>query len=314
MGPGRRGACAAGVRACALQREDQGGPRAVLIRQKEVSVRLESLKAALELKLHSASAQRAFEQARAKNIELQRYRTLRTLLAVLTSRDPDCQPEKDRLLRVLLLLARLGPVPLLWKSVLLYMFLPALWRIRHGYKAPELSAEDLDGSLWNMFFEVIESFPPHRKRIATGIVLDTRKLFGRHVQAQEEKRRAFDEFLDAFEQLPPEIRSSASVAETGPLMQLDDTDRYEMRAAMSRCPDLTEEDVDLIWETDVCGVKLAEYLRARLTGQGDQEDFEREEERLRRHKNRKKQRLYKNLKKSLGATCPVSASERLISG
>jgi hypothetical protein len=165
-----------------------------------------------------------------------------------------------------------------------------------------------------MFFEVIESFPPHRKRIATGIVLDTRKLFGRHVQAQEEKRRAFEEFLDAFEQLPPEIRSSASVAETGPLMQLDDTDRYEMRAAMSRCPDLTEEDVDLIWETDVRGMKLAEYLSARLTGQGDQKDFEREEERLRRHKNRKKQRLYKDLKKSLGATCPVSASERLISG
>jgi hypothetical protein len=303
-----------GVRACALQREDQGGPRAVLIRQKEVSVRLESLKPALELELHSASAQRAFEQARAKNIELQRYRTLRTLLAVLTSRDPDYQPEKDRLLRALLLLARLGPVPLLWKSVLLYMFLPALWRIRGGYKTPEQSADDLDGSLWNMFFEVIASFPPHRVRIATGIVLDTRKLFSRHVQAQEEKRRAFDEFLHAFEQLPPEIRSSASVAETGPLMQLDDTDRQEMRAVMRRCPDLTEEDIDLIWETDVCGVKLAEYLRARQTEQGDQKDFEREEERLRRNKNRKKQRLYKSLEKSSGATCPVSASERLISG
>ena len=214
-------------------------------------MRLEPLKPALELELHSASAQRAFEQARAKNIELQRYRTLRTLLAVLTSRDPDYQPEKDRLLRVLLLLARLGPVPLLWKSALLYMFLPALWRIRHGYKAPELSAEDLDGSLWNVFFEVVESFPPHRERIATGIVLDTRKLFSRHVQAQEEKRRAFETFLHAFEQLPPEIRSSASVAETGPLMQLDDTDRHEMRAVMSRCPDLTEEDVGLPYEIDI---------------------------------------------------------------
>jgi hypothetical protein len=236
------------------------------------------------------------------------------LLAALSSRDADCQPEKDRLLRVLLVLARLRSARLLWKSVLLYAFLPALCRIRHGYKAPELSAEDLDGALWNVFFEVIESFPPHRERFATGIVLDTRKLFSRHVQAQEEKRRTFDEFLHAFEQLPPEVRASASVADTGPLMQLDDMDRHEMRAAMNRCPDLDEADADLLWETDVRGMHLLEYLRTRTDVQDDSASLERMHARLRSRKTRAKKRLYKFLKNSLGPGCHISGSERLISG
>jgi hypothetical protein len=293
-----------------LQREGHVH-RAVLIRQKEVSVCVESLLAAIELRLYSQSAQRAFEQARAQNVELQRYSTLIALLEVLLSRDPSCQAEKDRLLRVLLAMARRGTRPLLWKSVLLYVFLPSLCLVRHRYKAPWQSAEDLDGALWNLFFEVIESYPLDRRSMAAGIVLDTRKHFRRHVQAQEEKRRTFEEFLHAFEQLPPEVRSSASVAETGPLMQLDDMDRHEMRAAMQQCPTLTPADADLLWETDVCGVRLVEYLRAQGLDQGE---FEREEERLRRRKNRARKRLYKFLKKSLGEKCPVSASERLISG
>jgi hypothetical protein len=297
-----------------FQREDQGGPRAVLTRQKEVSVRLEPLKASLELRLYARSAQRAFEHARAQNVELQRYDELVALLAVLTSRDPALQAEKDRLLRVLLAISRLGPRPLLWKSVLLYVFLPSLCLVRHCRKTRELSAEDLDGALWNVFFEVIESYSLDRRSMAAGIVLDTRKRFRRYVQAQEETRRTYEEFVRAFEQLPPEIRASASVAETGPLMQLDDMDRYEMRAVMSRCPGLKKADADLLWETDVCGVKLVEYLRAQSPGQGEAKDLEREEERLRRRKNRARKRLYKNLKKSFGAKCPVSASERLIKG
>lgn len=275
---------------------------------------LESLMASLELTLHSESAQRAFAQARAQNIELQRYSNLLALLAVLTSRDPDCQLEKDRLLRVLLALSRVGSARLLWKSVLLYVFLPSLCLIRHWRKIRELSAEDLDGALWNVFFEVIESYSLDRRSMAAGIVLDTRKRFRRYVQDQEEKRRTFEEFLHAFEQLPPEIRSSASIAETGPLMQLDDMDRHEMRAVMSRCPGLKKADADLLWETDVCGVKLVEYLRAQSQGQGELSDLEREEERLRRRKNRARKRLYENLKKSFEAKCPVSASERLIKG
>jgi hypothetical protein len=277
-------------------------------------VRLEPLKAALELRLYARSAQQAFEHARAQNVELQRYDELGALLAALTSREPALQAEKDRLLRVLLATSRLGPRPLLWRTVLLYVFLPSLCRLRQRYKAPEPSAEDLDGALWNVFFEIIESFPLDRQRMATGIVLDTRKHFRRYVQEQEEKRRTFEEFLHAFEQLPPEVRATASVAETGPLMQLDDTDRREMRAVMSRCPGLKEVDADLIWETDVCGVRLVEYLRAQGGAQGDQKDLKREEERLRRRKNRALKRLYKNLEESLGAKCPVSASERLITG
>jgi hypothetical protein len=259
---------------------------------------LESLMAAIELELHSESARRAFEQAKAQNIELQRYSLLVDLLAVLVARDPDCQLEKDRLLRVLLALARVGSARLLWKSVLLYVFLPSLCLVRHRRKTRELSAEDLDGALWNVFFEVIESFPLHRQRIATGIVLDTRKFFGQHVQTQEEKRRTYEEFLHAFEQLPPEIRTSASVAETGPLMQLDDMDRHEMRAAMNRCPDLNEADADLLWETDVCGMHLLEYLRTRKGVREDGASFERMHARLRSRKTRAKKRLYKFLKNS----------------
>lgn len=275
---------------------------------------LESLMATLERELHAESARRAFEQAKAQNIELQRYGTLPDLLAVLIARDPDCQPEKDRLLRVLLALARLGSMPLLWKSVLLYVFLPSLCLIRQRYKAPKLSAEDLDGALWNVFFEVAESYPIDRRSVAAGLVLDTRKHFRRHVQDQEEKRRTYEEFLRAFEQLPPEIRTSASVAETGPLMQLDDMDRYEMRAVMRQCPGLSEEDADLIWETDVCGVRLLDYLRAREGADQDAESLERMHARLRRRKTRAKQPLYENLKRNLRAACHISGSERLISG
>ena len=275
---------------------------------------LESLKAALEAMLYARGAKQAFEHARAQNVELQRYDELVALLAVLTSRDPALQAEKDRLLRVLLAIARLGPQPLLWRSVLLYVFLPSLCLVRHRYKARELSAEDLDGALWTVFFEVVENYPRERRSIAAGVVLDTRKRFWKHIHAEEEKRRAFEEFLNAFEQLPPEVRATASVAETGPLMQLSDADRYEMRAVMDRCPELTKEDADLLWETDVCGVKLVTYLRARGWGQGDPESLAREEQRLRRRKNRANKRLYKNLQKSLRAKCPVSASERLITG
>lgn len=277
-------------------------------------MRLEPLKAALELRLYARSAQQAFEHARAQNVELQRYDELGALLAALTSREPALQAEKDRLLRVLLAISRLGPRPLLWKTVLLYVFLPSLCLVRHRYRARELSAEDLDGALWTVFFEVVESYPLERRAIAAGVVLDTRKRFRKHIQAEEEKRRAFEEFLNAFEQLPPEVRATASVAETGPLMQLSDADRYEMRAVMDRCPDLTKEDADLLWETDVCGVKLVTYLRTRGWGQGDPESVAREEERLRRRKNRANKRLYKNLQKTLRAKCPVSASERLITG
>jgi hypothetical protein len=125
--------------------------------------------------------------------------------------------------------------------------------------------------------------------------LPSGEAFWKHIEAEEEKRRAFEEFLNAFEQLPPEVRATASVAETGPLMQLSDADRSEMRAVLDRCPGLTKEDADLLWETDVCGVKLVEYLRARALGQEEQKDLEREVERLRRRKNRKNKRLYKKL-------------------
>ena len=275
---------------------------------------LESLMAAIELELHSESARRAFEQAKAQNIELQRYSSLVDLLAVLVARDPESQLEKNRLLRVLLALARLGSMPLLWKSVLLYVFLPSLCLVRHRYKARDLSAEDLDGALWNLFFEVIESYPLDRRSMAAGIVLDTRKHFRRYLEAQEEKRRRFDEFVHAFEQLPAEVRASASVAETGPLMQLDDMDRHEMRAAMSRCPDLTEADADLLWETDVRGMHLLEYLRTRKDVREDGASLERVHARLRSRKTRARKRLYKFLKNSLGSGCHISASERLISG
>jgi hypothetical protein len=277
-------------------------------------VRLESLMAVLALELRSDSAQRAFEQARAQNIELQRHDTLMALLAALASRDPDCQVEKDRLLRVLLALSRLSSWPRLWKSVLLYVFLPSLCLVRRRYKAPELSADDLDGALWNVFIEIVESYPLDRRSIAAGIVLDTRKRFRKHIQAEEEKRRTFEEFLHAFEQLPPEVRATASVAETGPLMQLDDTDRREMRAVLRQCPGLTEEDADLIWETDVCGVQLLEYIRAREGADLDAESLKRTHARLRSQKSRAKKPLYKNLLKNLGAGCHISGSERLISG
>jgi hypothetical protein len=277
-------------------------------------VRLEFLMAALAPEVCSGSAQRAFEQARAQNIELQRYDTLIALLAVLISRDPDCQAEKDRLLRVLLALARMGSRPRLWKSVLLYVFLPSLCLIRRRYRAPMQLPEDLDGALWNVFFEVVESFPLERRSIAAGLVLDTRKRFGKHIRAEEERRRTFEEFLKAFEQLPPEVRATASVADTGPLMQLSDADRYEMRAVMRQCPGLTEEDANLIWETDVCGVQLLEYLRAREGVDQDAESLERMHARLRRRKIRAKKPLYENLQKNVRAGCHISGSERLIRG
>src|SRR5690606_26526113 len=135
------------------------------------------------------------------------------------------------------------------------------------------------------------------------VVLDTRKRFWKHIQAEKEKHRAFEEFLEAFEQLPPEVRASASVADTGPLMQLSDADRYEMRAVMRQCPDLTEEDADLIWETDVCGVQLLEYIRTREGADLDAESLERTHARLRRRKIRAKKPLYKNLKEILRAAC-----------
>jgi len=277
-------------------------------------VRLGSVNAALELRLYSRSAQQAFEHVRAQNVELQRYDELGALLAALTSREPALQAEKDRLLRVLLAISRVGPRPLLWRSVLLYVFLPSLCRLRLRYKVPELSPEDLDGAIWNEFFEVVESYPLERRSIAAGVVLDTRKRFRKHVQAEQEKRRAFEQFLDAFEQLPPEVRATASVADTGPLMQLDDTDRYEMRAVMRQCPGLTEEDADLIWETDVCGVQLLEYIRAREGADLDAESLERMHARFRQRKIRVKKPLYKNLKRNLEAGCHISGSERLISG
>jgi hypothetical protein len=277
-------------------------------------VRLEPLKAALELRLYAQSAQQAFEHARAQNVELQRYDELGALLAALTSREPALQAEKDRLLRVLLAISRVGPRPLLWRSVLLYVFLPSLCRLRLRYKVPELSPEDLDGAIWNEFFEVVESYPLERRSIAAGVVLDTRKRFRKHVQAEQEKRRAFEQFLDAFEQLPPEVRATASVADTGPLMQLDDTDRREMRAVMHQCPGLTEEDADLIWETDVCGVQLLEYIRAREGADLDTESLERVHARYRQRKIRVKKPLYEFVQKNLRAACHISGSERLISG
>jgi hypothetical protein len=270
--------------------------------------------AALELRLYARSAQQAFEHVRAQNVELQRYDELGALLAALTSREPALQAEKDRLLRVLLAISRLGPRPLLWRSVLLYVFLPSLCRLRLRYKVPELSPEDLDGALWNEFFEVVESYPLERRSIAAGVVLDTRKRFRKHVQAEQAKRRAFEQFLDAFEQLPPEVRATASVADTGPLMQLDDTDRYEMRAVLRRCPALTEEDADLLWETDVCGVQLLEYIRAREGADLDTESLERVHARYRQRKIRVKKPLYEFVQKNLRAACHISGSERLISG
>jgi hypothetical protein len=277
-------------------------------------VRLGSVNAALELRLYSRSAQQAFEHVRAQNVELQRYDELGALLAALTSREPALQAEKDRLLRVLLAISRVGPRPLLWRSVLLHVFLPSLCRLRLRYKVPELSPEDLDGALWNEFFEVVESYPLERRSIAAGVVLDTRKRFRKHVEAEQEKRRAFEQFLDAFEQLPPEVRATASVADTGPLMQLDDTDRYEMRAVLRRCPELTEEDADLLWETDVCGVHLLDYLRAREGVGQDAETLERMHARYRQRKIRVKKPVYKYLQKNLRAGCHISGSERLISG
>lgn len=272
----------------------------------------ESVQVAIERDLGSRSAQRAFEHARTQHAEMRCYRTVASLLEVLMDRDPACQPEKELLMRALLRAAQQGPRPLFGKTVLVHVFLPSLRALRRRYPAPTQRPEDVDGLLWSSFFEVIAHYPLDRRRsMAAGLVLDTRKLYRKRLLAEEERARAFQEMCRALGQLPPELRASGDISETGPLLQLDAIDRREMRAALCRCPQLSPEDADLLWQTDVCGQRLLDYLRARGLDGADPAECERAHERLRRRKTRAKQRLYDFLKKNLGPICPISASERL---
>lgn len=272
-------------------------------------MRLPALREELKRSLSTNETRKLFDEAKLHHPHLAAYPTVFALLAVLEDPRVAGYAEQERLLRALVSEDHREPANRLWRTLLLYAFLPSLIRLRARTIRGEARSDDLDSTAWTAFVQVLAGYPLSRPgSVAAGLTRDTAKLYFKILRREQALREHERELVAYAELVRPKALSSDPVAVGfDPADHQFDTDEATiepdelaaMREALDRrlaerprCPD----DIDLIWATRMQGLTVREFMRVRGLLTGDDEADRRLETTLWRRRLRAEGALYEAIR------------------
>jgi hypothetical protein len=267
--------------------------------RKEADVRLETLQTALWRELCAPHCQAVFDRKKVIDFSISQFDTTRELLEFFDRRGPEPRIAQQFLLRVLIEAAQQERTEQLWRSILLYAYLPGLCAIRRRTGSYVHLPDELDAELWAVFMEVVEHYPLHRPgSVAAGVLLDTGKRYYQQLRRRPQEADAFEEFLEATSIFSDEERLALCFTRVS-AARFTAMERGEMLAVLLRCDTIAPEDAELLWLTDVCGLTVQQALESQKIGNDNEPLEPRELDRAWRRRSRTRQRVqlfFKNLK------------------
>lgn len=261
-------------------------------------MRLDTLQTALWRELGAPHCQAIFDRKKVIDFSLSQFDTTRELLEFFDRRGPEPRIAQQFLLRVLIEAAQQERSEQLWRSILLYAYLPGLCALRRRTGSYVHLPDELDAELWAAFVEVVEHYPLHRPgSVAAGVLLDTGKRYYQQLRRQQQEAEAFAEFLEAASIFSDEERLALCFTRVS-AARFTAMERGEMLAVLLRCDTIAPEDAQLLWLTDVCGLTVSQALDAQKIGNENKPLEPRELDRVWRRRNRTRQRVQLFYKKS----------------
>jgi hypothetical protein len=261
-------------------------------------VRLDTLQTVLWRELCAPHCQEVFDRKKVIDFSLSQFDTTRELLEFFDRRGPEPRIAQQFLLRVLIEAAQQERTEQLWRSILLYAYLPGLCALRRRTGSYVLLPDELDAELWAAFVEVVEHYPLRRPgSVAAGVLLDTGKRYRQQLRHQQQEADAFAEFLEATSIFSDEERLALCFTRVS-AAKFTARERGEMLAVLLRCDTIAPEDAQLLWLTDVCGLTVSQALDAQKIGNENKPLEPRELDRVWRRRNRTRQRVQLFYKKS----------------
>jgi hypothetical protein len=254
-------------------------------------VRLQTLQTVLWRELCAPHSQAIFDRKKAIDFSISGFGAIGELLELFDRRGPEPQIAQQFLLRILLAAAQREPTEQLWKSILLYAYLPGLRAIRGDTASRLHRPDELDAELWAVFVEVIEHYPLRRPgSVAAGVLLDTRKRYRRRLKRQQKDADAFEELSEAAAMRDEAECLSFSFTRVS-VTKLTAMERGEMLAVLLQCDAIAPEDAHLLWLTDICGLTVQQALQSQQIRKDNAPLEQRELERAWRQRNRTRQRV-----------------------
>ena len=262
-------------------------------------MRLETLQTALWCELCAPHCQAVFDRKKVIDFSISQFDTTRELLEFFDRRGPEPRIAQQFLLRVLIEAAQQERTEQLWRSILLYAYLPGLCAIRRRTGSYVHLSDELDAELWAVFMEVVEHYPLHRPgSVAAGVLLDTGKRYYKQLRRRQQEADAFEELSEAATILSEEERFSLSFTRVS-VTKLTVMERGQMLAVLLQCDAIAPEDAELLWLTDVCGLTVQQALESQKIGNDNEPLEPRELDRAWRRRSRTRQRVqlfFKNRK------------------
>jgi hypothetical protein len=260
-------------------------------------MRLGTFQTELWRKLCGPDSQAIFARKRVIDLSISQFETMGELLELFDRRGPEPRIAQQFLLRVLITAAQQERTEQLWRSILLYAYLPGLCAIRRRTGSSVVLPDELDAELWAAFVEVVEHYPLHRSgSVASGVLLDTSKRYFQLLRRQQEEAEAFEEFLEAAAIFSDEERLSLCFTRVS-AARFTAMERGQMLAMLLECDTIAPEDAQLLWLTDVCGLTVPQALASQKISNDNEELHPRELDRMWRRRSRTRQRVqlfYKN--------------------
>ena len=272
-------------------------------------MRLPALREELKRVLSAEETQSLFDEAKQYHPDLAEYQTVFALLAVLQNPGAGGYPAQERILRALVAEDHRDPANRLWRTLLLYAFLPALIRLRARTIRGEARHDDLDSTAWAAFVQVLAGYPLSRPgSVAAGLTRDTAKLYFK-ILRREQSVREHERELVAYAELAREpVQPSEPVAvgfnpadhQAGPEHDEPDPDEMAaMRQALVRHLGVHPrgtDDADLVWATRMQGLSVREFMRVGGLLSGDEDADRRLETALWRRRWRAEEALYEAIR------------------
>jgi hypothetical protein len=202
-------------------------------------------------------------------------------------------------LRALISLAQQERAEHLWRSIIVYAYLPGLCAIRRRTGSYVHRPEELDAELWAAFVEVVEHYPLHRPgSVAAGVLFDTGKRYRQQLRRWQKETDASVDFVEATSIFSDEERLALCFTRVS-AARFTAMERGEMLAVLLQCDTIAPEDAQLLWLTDICGLTVQQALESQKIHNDNAPLEPRELDRAWRQRNRTRQRVevfFKNRK------------------
>jgi hypothetical protein len=259
--------------------------------RKEADVFLQTMQTELWRELCGSQSQAVFARKKVIDLSIAQFETIAELLEFFDLRGPEPRIAQQYLLRALISLAQQERAEHLWRSIILYAYLPGLCAIRRRTGSYVHRSEELDAALWAVFVEVVEHYPLHRPgSVAAGVLLDTSKRYYRLLRRQQREADAREEFLEAASIFSDEERLALCFTRVS-AARFTAMERGEMLAVLLQCDTIAPEDAQLLWLTDICGLTVQQALQSQQIRNDNAPLEQRELERAWRQRNRTRQRV-----------------------